>query len=85
MFQWYHEAALTIVHLNGVPSDSELGALERCLWNTRAWTLQEFFASRVIHFYTEDWKPYLPQGCVYNHKDSSAVMGEMAAANGVGV
>ena len=85
MFQWYHQAALTVVHLKGVPSDSELGALERCLWNTRAWTLQEFFASRVIHFYTEDWKPYLPQGCVYNHKDSSAVMGEMAAANGVGV
>ena len=67
MFQWYHEAALTIVHLNGVPSGSELGALERCLWNTRAWTLQKLFVSRVIRFYTEDWKPYLlPQEGVYN-------------------
>ncbi|KAH0826106.1 hypothetical protein J3R83DRAFT_5865, partial [Lanmaoa asiatica] len=85
MFQWYHESSLTIVHLKGVLSDLELGALERSLWNTRAWTLQEFFASRVIRFYTEDWKPYLPQENVYNHKDSAAIMGEMAAATGVDV
>ena len=85
MFKWYHQAALTIVHLKGVPSESELGALEGSLWNTRAWTLQEFFASRVIRFYTEDWKPYLPEEAVYNHMDSSAIMGEMAAANGVDV
>ena len=85
MFRWYHESFLTIIHLKGVPSDSELGALERSFWNTRAWTLQEFFASRVIRFYTEDWKPYLPDENVYNHKDSSVIMGEMAAANGVDV
>ncbi|KAH0832421.1 hypothetical protein J3R83DRAFT_13461, partial [Lanmaoa asiatica] len=59
MFQWYHESSLTIIHLKGVLSDSELGALVESLWNTRAWTLQEFFASKVIRFYTEDWKPYL--------------------------
>ena len=85
MFQWYHESALTIVHLKGVRSDTELGALEKSFWNTRAWTLQEFFASRIIRFYTEDWKPYLPQENVYNHKDSSAIMCQMAAANGVDV
>ncbi|KAG8217956.1 hypothetical protein J3R82DRAFT_6127 [Butyriboletus roseoflavus] len=85
MFQWYHESALTIVHLKGVRSDSDLGALEKSFWNTRAWTLQEFFASRIIRFYTEDWKPYFPRESVYNHKDSSAIMGEMAAANGVDV
>ncbi|KAH0829008.1 hypothetical protein J3R83DRAFT_2460, partial [Lanmaoa asiatica] len=85
MFQWYHDSSLTIVHLKGVLSDSELDALERSLWNTRAWTLQEFFASRVIRFYTEDWKPYLPWENVYNHKDSSTIMGEMAAANGIDV
>ncbi|KAI9571739.1 hypothetical protein HD554DRAFT_1815308 [Boletus coccyginus] len=78
MFQWYHGSSLTIIHLKGVLSDSELlGALERSLWNTRAWTLQEFFASRVIRFYTEDWKPYLPGENVYNHKESSAIMAEM--------
>ena len=85
MFRWYHESSLTIIHLKGVPSDSELGALERSFWNTRAWTLQEFFASKVIRFYTEDWKPYLPDENVYNHKESSVIMGEMAAANGVDV
>ena len=85
MFKWYHQAALTIVHLKDVPSDSDLSALERSFWNTRAWTLQEFFASRVIRFYTEDWKPYLPEESMYNHKDSSVIMGEMAAANGVNV
>ena len=62
-----------------------LGALERSLWNTRAWTLQEFFASRVTRFYTEDWKPFLPHENVYSHKDSSPIMGEMARANGVDI
>ncbi|KAI9573369.1 hypothetical protein HD554DRAFT_2310612 [Boletus coccyginus] len=82
MFQWYHASSLTVVHLKGVRSDSELGALERSLWNTRAWTSQEFFASEVVRFYTEDWKPYLPDEGVYNHKDSSAIMAEMARASG---
>jgi len=85
MFQWYHESSLTIIHLKGVLSDSEVGALERSLWNTRAWTLQEFFASRVVRFYTEDWKPYLPDEKVYNHKESSVIMAEMARATGTDV
>ncbi|KAI9461112.1 hypothetical protein HD554DRAFT_2196679 [Boletus coccyginus] len=86
MFQWYHESSLTIVHLKGVlSSDLELDGLERSLWNTRAWTLQEFFASRVIRFYTEDWKPYRPDEKVYNHKDSPAIMAEMARATGTDV
>lgn len=83
MFQWYHESSLTVVHLKGVFSDSELGALEESLWNTRAWTLQEFFASKVIRFYTEDWKPYLPREEMFNHKESAVIMREMAHATGV--
>ena len=83
MFRWYHESSLTIIHLKGVLSD--LDGLERSLWNTRAWTLQEFFASRVIRFYTEDWKPYRPDEKVYNHKDSSPIMAEMAPATGTDV
>ena len=83
MFQWYHDSSLTVVHLKGVLSDSELGALVASLWNTRAWTLQEFFASKVIRFYTEDWKPYLPHEDVFNHKDSPVIMEEMALATGV--
>jgi len=85
MFRWYHESSLTIIHLKGVLSDSELDGLKRSLWNTRAWTLQEFFASRVIRFYTEDWKPYRPDEKVYNHKDSPAIMAEMARATGTDV
>lgn len=83
MFQWYHESSLTVVHLKGVLSDAELGALEASLWNTRAWTLQEFFASKVIRFYTEDWKPYLPHDTTFNHKESPIIMREMALATGI--
>jgi hypothetical protein len=83
MFQWYHESSLTVVHLKGVLSDSELGALEESLWNTRAWTLQEFFASKVIRFYTEDWKPYLPREDTFNHKECPVIMREMALATGI--
>jgi len=85
MFHWYHESSLTVIHLKGVLSDSEVGALERSLWNTRAWTLQEFFASRVIRFYTEEWKPYLPDEKVYNHKESSVIMAEMARTTGTDI
>lgn len=83
MFQWYHQSSLTVVHLKGVLSDSELGALETSLWNTRAWTLQEFFASKVIRFYTEDWNPYLPQEIAFNHKESPVIMREMELATGI--
>jgi len=83
MFQWYHKSSLTIIHLKGVLSD--LDGLERSLWNTRAWTLQEFFASQVIRFYTEDWKLYRPGENVYNHKDSPAIMAEMARATGTDI
>jgi len=85
MFQWYHASSLTIIHLKGVRSDSELGALEMSLWNTRVWTLHEFFASKVVRFYTEDWKPYLPDENVYNHKESPAIMAEMARASGTDI
>ncbi|KAI9571748.1 hypothetical protein HD554DRAFT_2326883 [Boletus coccyginus] len=54
----------------------------RGVWNTRAWALQEFFASRVVRFYTEDWKLYRPDEKLYNHKDSRAIMAEMARATG---
>ena len=73
MYRWYDGSSLTIVHLKGVlhqlevDLDTVLDILDKlleefvkCRWNKRAWTLQEYFASKVIHFYTEDWKPYLP-------------------------
>lgn len=73
MYRWYSGSSLTIVHLKGVfqPLDIGIDVLLEildellkdfvgCRWNQRTWTLQEYFASRVIHFYTQDWKPYLP-------------------------
>jgi hypothetical protein len=80
MFQWYCRAALTIVHLLGVFSESqEPGSLWKSIWNTRGWTYQEYVASRVIQFYTEDWKPYLGLE-MFNHKESPIILAEMEQA-----
>jgi len=80
MFQWYCRAALTIVHLLGVLSESqEPGSLWKSIWNTRGWTYQEYVASRVIQFYTEDWKPYLGLE-IFNHKESPIILAEMEQA-----
>ncbi|KAI9571785.1 hypothetical protein HD554DRAFT_2074088, partial [Boletus coccyginus] len=70
MFRWYRDSSLTIVHLLGVLSDSQ---------NTRGWTYQEYLASKVVQFYTEDWKPYLGLD-IYNHKESPTILSEMEQA-----
>ena len=82
MFKWYQGAAVTIVFLRGVRSSSQRGALKNSIWNTRAWTLQEYVASKVVHFYTEDWTPYLNLE-LSNHKESPEVISEMLEATGV--
>jgi len=80
MFRWYHGSSLTIVHLLGVLSGSqESGSLWRSIWNTRSWTYQEYVASEVVQFYTEDWKPYLNLE-MFNHKESPVVLSEMEQA-----
>jgi len=53
--------------------------LWRSIWNTRGWTYQEYVASRVVQFYTEDWKPYLDLK-LYNHKESPIILSEMEQA-----
>ncbi|KAF8127258.1 hypothetical protein EV363DRAFT_1346345 [Boletus edulis] len=82
MFKWYQGSAMMIVFLRGVSSSSQRGALVRSIWNTRAWTLQEYVASKVIHFYTEDWTPYLDLQ-LPNHKESPQIIAEMEQATGV--
>ncbi|KAG6377837.1 hypothetical protein JVT61DRAFT_14618 [Boletus reticuloceps] len=82
MFKWYQGAALVVVFLRGVRSSSQLGALVRSIWNTRAWTLQEYVAAKVVHFYTEDWTIYLNLE-LPNHKESHEVISEMEQATGV--
>ena len=82
MFKWCQSSAMMIVFLRGVGSSSRRGALVRSIWNNRAWTLQEYVAAKVIHFYTEDWTLYLDLE-LPNHKDSPEVISEMEQATGV--
>jgi len=80
MFRWYRGSSLTIVHLLGVLSKSQaIGCLWRSIWNTRGWTYQEYVASNVVQFYTEDWKPYLELD-IFNHKESPIILSEMEQA-----
>jgi hypothetical protein len=80
MFRWYRGSSLTIVHLLGVLSESqEFGCLWKSIWNTRGWTYQEYVASEVVQFYTEDWKPYLGLD-LFNHKESPRILSEMERA-----
>ena len=82
MFKWYQGSALTVIFLRGVYSLSQRGALIRSIWNTRAWTLQEYHASKMVRFYTEDWTPYLNLD-IPNHKESPEIISEMEEATGV--
>ncbi|KAF8430755.1 hypothetical protein L210DRAFT_3363599, partial [Boletus edulis BED1] len=82
MFRWYQGSAMVIVFLRGVHPSSPCGALAGSIWNTRAWTLQEYIAAKVICFYTEDWTLY--KGLkMPNHKESPEVISEMEQTTGV--
>ena len=82
MYTWYAEAAATLVYLADVLSESELGDLTKSRWMTRAWTLQELLASKVIRLYSCGWKPYL-NDMRANHKESPSIRQELA--NGMGI
>ena len=82
MYTWYAEAAATLVHLADVLSESELGDLTKSRWMTRAWTLQELLASKVIRFYNREWKPYL-YDMHANHKESPSIRQELAHHMGI--
>ena len=82
MFKWYEQSAMTIIFLRGVDRLAKQGALTRSIWNMRAWTLQEYHASKVVRIYTQDWTPYLGLD-VHNHKDSPAIVSEMEEATGI--
>ena len=82
MFKWYRSSALTVIFLLGVHSLSQRGDLVKSIWNTRAWTFQEYHASKVVRFYTEEWTPYLNLD-IPNHKESPEIISEMEEATGV--
>ncbi|KAG2339196.1 hypothetical protein BDR05DRAFT_992180 [Suillus weaverae] len=79
MFEWYSTSALTMVYLSDVPPSSTPGALARSAWNTRAWTLPELLAPKVIRFFQNDWTPYLNDHSD-NHKLSDAIVQELKDA-----
>ncbi|KAF8433934.1 hypothetical protein L210DRAFT_2684164 [Boletus edulis BED1] len=81
MFRWYQGSAMVIVFLRGVRPSSPRGALARSIWNTRAWTLQEYIAPKVIRFYTEDWTLYRDLE-MPNHKESPEIISEMEQVTG---
>lgn len=82
MFKWYEGSGLTIVFLLGVRSPSQRGDLVRSIWNTRAWTFQEYHASKVVRFYNEDWTPYMNLD-IPNYKESPEIISEMEEAAGI--
>ncbi|KAI6030217.1 hypothetical protein EDC04DRAFT_2605490 [Pisolithus marmoratus] len=53
--------------------------LARSLWMTRAWTLQELLAPKVIVFYDSEWQPFLGDASV-NHKESRKIIQELVDA-----
>ena len=78
MFKWYEGSALTVVYLRDVP----LRRLVDSIWNSRAWTLQEYHASKVVRFYNKDWTLYKNLR-IANHNDSPEIIAEMEEATGV--
>ena len=55
MFRWYRLAHVCIVHLSDSTSIS-FDELEKDVWFTRGWTLQELLAPKRMKFYGGDWK-----------------------------
>ena len=82
MFKWYQGSAVTMVLLRGVRSPSRRGDLVRSIWNTRAWTFQEYHASKVVLFFNEDWTLYMNLD-IPNHKESPEILSEMEEATGI--
>lgn len=58
MFMWYRNAAICIAFLSDVRSGSQdsADAFRQSEWFTRAWTLQELLAPRVVEFFNDHWE-----------------------------
>ena len=82
MFKWYQGSDLTIVFLFDVLSPSRRGDLMRSIWNSQALTFPVYLASKVVRFYTKDWKLYMNRD-IPNHKESPEIISEMEEATGV--
>ena len=57
MFAWYRDAEICLAYLEDVGHVSDCGvAFEDSLWFTRAWTLQELLAPRIVEFFDNQWR-----------------------------
>ncbi|KAF8427619.1 hypothetical protein L210DRAFT_3136356 [Boletus edulis BED1] len=83
MYSWYEEAAETLVYLADVLSSSQIDALIKSRWMTRAWTLQELLAPKVIRFYDREWKLFLDDSDHPNHKESPVIKQALSQAMGL--
>lgn len=80
MYHWYENSAATLVLLANVEPGP--GAITRSRWITRAWTLQELLAPKVVRFYDCNWNPYL--GDVRpNHKELGPITDELSSLMGI--
>ncbi|KAG6380587.1 hypothetical protein JVT61DRAFT_4951 [Boletus reticuloceps] len=74
MFRWYRLAHVCIVHLSDATSIL-FDELEKDVWFTRGWTLQELLAPRRIKFYGRNWNELTD---VDNDKDHDELMVSMS-------
>ena len=70
MFRWYRLAHVCVVHLSDATSIS-FDELEKDVWFTRGWTLQELLAPTRMKFYGKGWKELTDMD---NDKDHDALM-----------
>ncbi|KAG0692620.1 hypothetical protein DFH29DRAFT_882222 [Suillus ampliporus] len=54
--------ALTIVYLSDVPPSAKSGALANSAWNTRGWTVQNFWLPTSFSSPKKNWSLYLEDG-----------------------
>ena len=73
-----YSLALTMVHLSDV---SNAGGLTSSAWFKHGWTLQELLAPCIMLFFTQDWSLY--RNSSSNHKEDSAILGELEQAMGI--
>ncbi|KAF2030406.1 NACHT-domain-containing protein [Setomelanomma holmii] len=59
MFRWYRNSARCYVYLSDVSSQTSNTnpdcSLQRSIWFTRGWTLQELLAPSVVEFFSREW------------------------------
>jgi hypothetical protein len=57
MYELYAKSSLCIAYLDDIDDDPQDDSyLNRAIWFSRGWTLQELIAPKDLHFYSRGWK-----------------------------